>query len=121
MARIAVIGSVARDEIVQLTTPLRAGAHLNGKSLGTRLGGGGANTAVALAAAGHQVSLLTAVGQDSVGDALLRELCEAGVDASQLLRLDCATTHSLVLVDPQGERTVINVARCEEAEPPLRR
>lgn len=120
MARIAVIGSAARDEVVQLATPLRAGAHLNGKSAGSRLGGGGANTAVALAAAGHHVSLLAAVGQDPIGDALLRELGEAGVDTSQLLRLDCATTHSLVLVDPQGERTVVNVARCEEAGPPLR-
>jgi len=120
MARIAVIGSAARDEVVQLTTPLRAGAHLNGKGLGTRLGGGGANTAVALAAAGHHVTLLSAVGQDSAGDALLRELGEAGVDTSQILKLSCATTHSLVLVDSKGERTVVNVTRCEEAEPPLR-
>ena len=120
MARIAVIGSAARDEVVRLSTPLRAGAHLNGRSAGSRLGGCGANTAVALAAAGHHVTLLTAVGWDAVGDAVVGELDAAGVDTSQLLRLDCATTRSLVLVDPQGERTVVNVARCEEAEPPQR-
>jgi sugar/nucleoside kinase (ribokinase family) len=120
MARIAVIGSAARDEVVQLAAPLRAGVHLSGKSAGARLGGGGANTAIALAGAGHHVSLLAAVGQDPAGDALVRELDAAGVDTSQLLRLDCGSTHSLVLVDPQGERTVVNVARCEEPGPPQR-
>ncbi|MBK7794287.1 MAG: bifunctional hydroxymethylpyrimidine kinase/phosphomethylpyrimidine kinase [Betaproteobacteria bacterium] len=120
MARIAVIGSAGRDEVMRLSTPLRAGAHLNGSSAGSRLGGGGANTAVALAAAGHHVTLLTAVGRDAVGDAVVGELHAAGVDTSQLFRLDGATTRSLVLVDPQGERTVVNLARCEEAEPPQR-
>jgi sugar/nucleoside kinase (ribokinase family) len=120
VAHIVVIGSVARDEIVNLASPLRAGAHLNGNRAGVRIGGGGANTAVALAAAGHRVTLLAAVGQDAIGDALLGELEQAGVDTAQIVRLDCASTHSLVLVDPQGERTIVNVARCDEMEPPTR-
>lgn len=120
MARIVVIGSVARDEVLQLATPLREGAHLNAKRAAPRLGGGGANTAVALAAAGHHVILVSAVGQDDIGNALVAQLREAGVDTGQIVRLSHATTHSLVLVDPAGERTVVNVARCEEPEPPAR-
>lgn len=120
MAHIVVIGSVARDEIVNLASQLRVGAHLNGRLAGVRLGGGGANTAVALAAAGHHVTLLAAVGQDAIGDALLSELEQDGVDTAQVVRLDCASTHSLILVDPQGERTIVNVARCEEKAPPTR-
>jgi sugar/nucleoside kinase (ribokinase family) len=61
LARIVVIGSVAGDEVVRLTTPLRAGANLNGNRAGARFGGGGANTAVALATAGHH----------AIGEALL--------------------------------------------------
>jgi len=120
VARIVVIGSVAGDEVVELATPLRAGAHLNGRRAGVRLGGGGANTSVALAAAGHEVTLLAGVGQDAIGEALLKELEETGVDTTQVVRLANGTTHSLVLVDPAGERTVVNVARCEEAGPPTR-
>ena len=120
LARIVVIGSVAGDEVVRLTTPLGAGAHLNGSRAGARLGGGGANTAVALAAAGHQVALLPAVGHYAIGDALLKELELAGVDTAQIVRLAGASTHSLVLVDPQGERTVVNAARCAAAGPPPR-
>ena len=120
MARIIVIGSAARDEVVRLAEPLRAGAHLNGTTAGFRLGGGGANTAVALAVAGHQVTLLAAVGRDPIGDALLTELKAAGVDISQVARLSLSTTRSLILLDPAGERTVVNVARCEEEAPPRR-
>lgn len=120
MARIVVIGSVACDEAIRLTEPLRAGLHLNGTAERARLGGGGANTAVALAAAGHEVTLLAAVGRDAVGDTLLADLAAAGVDIASISRLDRPTTHSLLLIDPAGERTVVNIARCEEDAPPSR-
>ncbi|MBL8258725.1 MAG: hypothetical protein JNM60_02785 [Candidatus Competibacteraceae bacterium] len=115
-----VIGSAARDEVIRLTEPLRPGAHLNGVEADARLGGGGANTAVALAAAGHEVILLAAVGRDAGGDALIAELAAAGVNTISVARVNRPTTRSLLLVDPAGERTVINVARCEEPAPPQR-
>ncbi|HPF58212.1 MAG TPA: PfkB family carbohydrate kinase [Candidatus Competibacteraceae bacterium] len=108
------MGSVAQDDVVRLAEPLQPGAHLNGVLAGFRLGGGGANTAVALAAAGHTVILLAAVGRDAMGDALLVELAAAGVETRWITRLDQPTTHSLILIDPMGERTVVNVARCED-------
>jgi sugar/nucleoside kinase (ribokinase family) len=120
VAWIVVIGSVARDEVVRLVEPLTPGAHLNGVSSGSRLGGGGANTAVTLAGAGHRVTLLAAVGQDASGDWLLAELGAAGVDTSQIARINRPTTHSLVFVDPSGERTIANLGRCEEDGPPHR-
>jgi sugar/nucleoside kinase (ribokinase family) len=120
MARIVVMGSAASDEAVLLAEPLRAGLHLNGKRAARRLGGGGANTAVALAAAGHHVQFLSEVGQDSIGDWLLRELENAGIDTAHVLRLPRPSTRSLVLVDPAGERTVVNLSRCEDEAPPAR-
>lgn len=120
MASIVVIGSVARDEVVRLVEPLTPGAHLNGVSTGSRLGGGGANTAVTLAAAGHRVTLLAAVGRDADGEWLLAELGNAGVDTSGIARVHRPSTHSLVFVDPSGERTIVNLGRCEEDAPPHR-
>jgi sugar/nucleoside kinase (ribokinase family) len=111
---------VACDEIVQLVEPLRPGAHQNGIRGGWRLGGGGANTAVALAGAGHDVTLLAAVGLDKEGETLIAELAAAGVTTSGIVRLAQPTTRSLILIDPSGERSVVNVARCEESEPPYR-
>ena len=66
---VAVIGSVARDDAVWLAELLQSGAHLNGTLAGSWLGGGGANTAVALVAAGHTAILLAAVGRDATGEA----------------------------------------------------
>lgn len=120
MARIAVVGSVARDEVVRLDEPMREGGHLQGRPPEPRLGGGGANTAVALAHGGHAVSLVTVVGDDALGGDLLAELAAAGVDTGSVLRVPGPSTRSLVMVDPKGERTIVNLVRSREPGPPHR-
>ncbi|HTH16106.1 MAG TPA: PfkB family carbohydrate kinase [Magnetospirillum sp.] len=120
MARIVVLGGVASDEVIHLTGRCREGAHLDGRLARARLGGGGANTAVALAAAGHQVTLVTAVGEDAAADWQLARLAERGVDTSAIVRVPGPSTRSILLVDPEGERTIVNLGRAQEAEPPHR-
>lgn len=120
MARIVVLGGVAADQVVHLRGRCREGGHLDGVPAGTRLGGGGANTAVALAAAGHHVALVAAVGQDDTGDWQLAQLEARGVDVSAVVRVPGASTRSIVLVDPAGERTIVNLGRVQEAAAPLR-
>jgi sugar/nucleoside kinase (ribokinase family) len=118
--RIVVVGSVAMDEVVALRQPLRAGLHLDGLPRGRRVGGGAANTAVPLAHAGHEVAVVSATGTDADGTAILALLAEAGVDTGAVARLPGPSTRSLVLLDPGGERTVVNLHRCREKGPPLR-
>lgn len=120
MARIVVLGGVAADQVVHLNGRCREGGHLDGVAAGTRLGGGGGNTAVALAAAGHHVTLVTAVGEDDIGDWQLAQLAARGVDTSAVVRVAGASTRSIVLVDPAGERTIVNLGRAQEAAPPVR-
>jgi len=120
MARIVVLGSVARDDVVRLDRRLREGAHLQGTPPVARLGGGGANTAIALAHAGHEVSLVAAVGTDPLADELLAELSRHGVDIGPVTRISGPSTHSLVLLDPEGERTIVNLTRARESRPPRR-
>lgn len=120
MARIVVVGSVASDEVVRLTERCREGAHLNGVPGETRLGGGGANSAVALAAAGHHVTLVTAVGEDDAGRWQVAQLAAAGVDVSAIRRVRGPSTRSILLIDPVGERTIVNLGRVQEPEPPRR-
>ncbi len=120
MARITVVGSVSIDEIVALRQPLRAGAHLDGRERGRRVGGGAANTAIPLAFAGHAVTVVSAVGTDPEGSTILARLSEAGVDTAQVMRRAGPSTRSLVLVEPDGERTVVNLHRCREEGPPRR-
>jgi sugar/nucleoside kinase (ribokinase family) len=107
-----VVGSVAQDEVVHLGEPLRAGGHFDARQRGLRLGGGAANTAIPLRHAGHEVALVASVGVDQVGDWLLAELQAAGIDTSSIARAPGPSTRSLVLVDPAGERTIVNLHRC---------
>ena len=74
MARIVVVGSVAQDDVLTLRQPLRAGRHLDAASRELRLGGGGANTAIPLRHAGHDVALVAPIGGDAVADWLLARL-----------------------------------------------
>lgn len=120
MARIVVVGGVASDQVVRLQGRCHEGGHLDGVPAGTRLGGGGANTAVALAAAGHHVALVTAVGDDEAGLWQVAQLAARGVDVSAVVRVAGPSTHSILLVDPDGERTIVNLGRTREAAPPER-
>jgi ribokinase len=121
MARLLIVGSVAQDDVVHLHEPMREGMHIEGKGVGVRLGGGGPNTAIPLARAGHDVFVVAAVGRDAAGEGLISELSAAGVDTSLVRVLDdAATTRSIIMVDDAGERTIVNLARTAEPEPPAR-
>ena len=120
MARIVVVGAVASDEVIRLDERLREGCHLNGRPAGIRLGGGGANTAAALAAAGHHVMLVAAIGDDQAGAWQLAQLRAAGIDTGAVAMVAGPSTRSILHVDPWGERTIVNLGRATEAEPPKR-
>jgi sugar/nucleoside kinase (ribokinase family) len=114
---ILVIGSVAWDEVIRLDAPLRPGAHLGGHWLGKRIGGGAANTALALSRGGDRVVLVSAVSGDLEGERLAIDLARLGIDLDWLDRTSAHTTRSLVLLDQSGERTIINLARARAPLP----
>lgn len=111
VATILIIGSIAWDEVVRLDNPLRSGSHNDGQGLGRRIGGGAANTALALARAQDTPMVISAVGADAAGAELVNELERLGVDVQLVDRGAQATTRSLVLLEANGERTVVNLAR----------
>ncbi|MBF0353877.1 MAG: hypothetical protein HQL43_01405 [Alphaproteobacteria bacterium] len=120
MARILVMGTIAFDHVIRLKAPLIAGGHQNGIDRGSRLGGGGANAAVALARAGDTALLVSALGNDLAGEALKGELLALGVDLSLTLRLEDDSSRSIVMTDTMGERSIVNLQRLMESDPPWR-
>ncbi|WP_404382762.1 PfkB family carbohydrate kinase [Caenispirillum salinarum] len=109
MSRMAVIGGLNLDEVVYLDGPLLPGGRMRARGREHRVGGGGANTAVALALAGHAVRLWGAVGDDDAGRRILAELAGHGIDASGVARRAGPTPCPLILVDEAAERTIIKV------------
>jgi sugar/nucleoside kinase (ribokinase family) len=68
-----------------------------------RPGGVALNIALALAALGHPVALLAAIGRDPAGDALAAGLAAAGVSTAGLYRHGRATDTYVAIEDMQGE------------------
>ena len=118
VAKILVIGSVAWDEAIRLDAPLRTGGHNGGRWRGRRIGGGAANTGMALARAGDRPLLVSAVGSDLDGERLGNDLARVGLDLTWLDRTAEQTTRSLVLLDRSGERTIVNLSRAPVPLPP---
>lgn len=111
MSTVLIVGSVARDELVRLDRPLRLLTHNQGHWIGPRIGGGAANTAMALARHGNRVRVISAVAPDADGDWLVGELTGMGVDVSLIARDAELTTRSMIFLEPGGERTIVNLGR----------
>ncbi len=111
MANILLVANLNCDRIFLLNHPLKTGGRFHYKDGGQRLGGGGANTGIGLVWAGHQVSLVTEVGRDDVGDWLLAEASTQGINCSLIQRRAGNTCEMLLMMTPDGERTIIRPER----------
>ena len=111
MANILLVANLNCDRIFNLNQTLKAGGRFHYQDGGQRLGGGGANTGIGLVWAGHQVSLVSQVGRDDVGDWLLAEASTQGINCSLIQRRPGNTNEMLLMMTPDGERTIIRPER----------
>src|ERR1035441_2763876 len=109
MAEVVVFGVVAADVILRVQRIPAPGGQVDAEALGWRIGGSSANVACGLSSAGHHVRLVGPVGSDTMGDHLLAELERCGVDSEYSFRADAASPRTLILLDDNGERTIIAV------------
>ncbi|MFD2252340.1 sugar/nucleoside kinase (ribokinase family) [Pseudochelatococcus lubricantis] len=107
MARILVLGHVHHDRVWRLDRPLVSGARLHWQTRETRLGGGGFNTASALRNLGHDVVLATALTDDAGGHAAIAALRRLGIDTRHVRLVAGETQLVEILLDPEGERTIV--------------
>src|SRR5512139_2858831 len=82
-----VIGAAGVDIVGRLRNELQLGSS-NPSQIRSAFGGVARNVAENLARLGQPVQLITAVGQDAVGDQLLAQASQAGVDVSHSLRTE---------------------------------
>jgi ribokinase len=105
VSRIVVLGDVMVDVVVRLSVPLASGSDAPAV---IRFHGGGsaANTAAWLAEAGAAPLLVGRVGDDERGRAARDELSAAGVTALLAADPELPTGTCVVIVGPDGERTM---------------
>lgn len=113
MGRFLIVGALAWDRPIWLSGAVRPGARLFGRSLGGalegRLGGGGANAAVALIAAGHEAAVAARVPEGEAGDQILAAAAGAGIDTRFVQRGAAFLKSTWILIDPAGERVILGL------------
>jgi sugar/nucleoside kinase (ribokinase family) len=119
VGRIFVFGSAAWDIVLRVDSIPVVRSEVNGRLLGWRAGGSAANIACALSSAGHEVQLVGPIGIDRMGEALIAELDRYGVGTDFGVRLPLASPRTLLLLDAQADRTIIDLARDWPARLPL--
>ncbi|MEX2518388.1 MAG: PfkB family carbohydrate kinase, partial [Paracoccaceae bacterium] len=108
MARksIIVLGSINVDIMVRVAALPRPGETALGGELSVRLGGKGANQAIAAARAGARVAMRGAVGAQSFGLDLMAEMARYGVDMREVAELDGVSGAAMIAVDDRGENAI---------------
>ena len=111
MGRVLVLGSLNVDLVTHVERHPGPGETVLGEGLARLAGGKGANQAVAAAAAGAQVSMLGAVGDDDAGRAYVDRLRRLGIDTGGIVvRPGQPTGTALIVVDGAGENTIVVAA-----------
>jgi ribokinase len=114
VSRIVVVGDVMVDVVARLSGPL-ASASDSPATIRVHGGGSGANTAAWLVAAGTEPVLIGCIGDDERGRHAREELRLAGVDARLAVDPELPTGTCIVLVAPDGERTMVPDAGANDA------
>jgi sugar/nucleoside kinase (ribokinase family) len=102
-----VVGNANVDRIWWLDRPLVPGGRLSCQSIEKRYGGGGFNTGLVLLDLGHEVVLVTRLYDDDEGRAYLNDLGKRGFNTDFVSLVPGATAAVDILVDSNGERTII--------------
>lgn len=105
-ARVLVVGDAGVDVLVRHAGPIVPGDD-SPALIRTALGGAGANTATWLAHLGVDTTLVGRIGDDPAGRQVLGGLTTAGVRAAMAVDPDVATCCVVVLVAPNGQRTML--------------
>lgn len=103
---VLVVGDLLVDVVVVPSGPLQ---HASDVPSRVRAGGGGsaANTACWLASTDRPTALVAMVGDDAMAPGALADLERAGVTFAGAVAPGTATGTCVVLVDPDGERTML--------------
>lgn len=107
--KVAVIGSLNMDIVVETPRHPRVGETLLGDRVRFVPGGKGANQAVAAARLGAENAMIGAVGDDAFGLELLNALGRDGVDVTGVKRLSGTATGIASIYVGEGDNSIVVV------------
>ena len=107
MKTVIVVAHVNYDRVWTLAGPLASGARLSYLKREVRLGGGGFNAGSQLLDLGNTVRIVTNLRADDYGQSAQKTLNAMGFDTCHVTMLDGETQFAEILLEPDGERTIL--------------
>ncbi len=105
-----VAGALHLDVVVRAPRLPALDETLMGEAVAYRLGGKGANQAVAAARMGARAAMAGVVGTDAFGRQILEEMNRLGVECAQVAVREGASGMSVAIVEPSGEYGAVVVS-----------
>jgi len=110
VSKICVVGSSNIDLIAKIPRLPKMGETLEGRYFHMSCGGKGANQAVMAGKLGAQVSIVTKVGQDHLGEIIKKNYGEMGVDSRYIFTTaDTSSGVAPILVDDEGRNLLVYI------------
>jgi len=105
--KLAVLGSINADHILNLAHFPRPGETVIGKQYQVAFGGKGANQAVAAGRSGADISFIACVGEDDIGERIRQQLANDRIDVTPVAAVGGESTGvALIFVNGEGENTI---------------
>lgn len=104
---VCVCGNVVFDVLVRPVETLRWAATTLVETVSQQLGGNGGTTSYAIGKLGVPVFLVTLLGRDDAGEAVLARLRSGGVDVSRAFVTKGTTSVAVCIVNQAGERALL--------------
>ena len=108
--RVWIVGPVAWDTVVYVDQYPTPGLFTQCRKKIERPGGSAANVAQALATSGIETGFVTTIGDDAIGEQLQSTLAASRIAHLVVHRTPGESDHVLVLVDGDGERTILGLS-----------
>ncbi|RPD97538.1 ribokinase [Candidatus Pantoea deserta] len=106
-AKLAVLGSINADHILNLAHFPRPGETVIGKQYTVAFGGKGANQAVAAGRAGADIAFIACLGDDAIGERILAQLAQDNIDTAPVETVSGEPTGvAMIFVNGEGENTI---------------
>lgn len=109
--RIWIIGPIAWDTVLYVNAIPESGGFTHARHHEERPGGQALNIATALANSEFNVGISGYVGDDVSGNALLSSISSGKIAVNDVKKFPYPTPHVVVLVNQQGERTMIGMEK----------
>jgi len=106
-AKLAVLGSINADHILNLTHFPRPGETVIGEQYTVAFGGKGANQAVAAGRAGADIAFIACLGDDAIGERIRAQLARDSIDTDAVETVSGEPTGvAMIFVNGEGENSI---------------